>query len=67
MNGELLNGMKRGLLLNDYSHVQFIHIQSESFKNVSSLTISNFPKLKFLIFEKNSFYQTTSLTLSSIF
>ena len=67
MNGELLNGMKRGLLLNDYSHVQFIHIQSESFKNVSSLVISNLYELKFLIFEETSFSNTISVILSSIF
>ena len=67
MNGESLNGMKRGLLLKDFSHVQFIHIQSESFKNVFSLTISNLSELKFLIFENYSFSNTTSLTLSSIF
>ena len=67
MNGESLNGMKRGLLLNDFSHVQFIHIQSGSFENLSSLTISNLSELKLLVFEEYSFYSTTSLTLSSIF
>ena len=66
MNGGSFNGMKRGLLLNDYSHVQFIHIQSESFKNVSSLIISNLSELKFLTVENDSFHYTTSLVLSSI-
>ena len=67
MNGGSFNGMKRGLLLNDYSHVQFIHLQEESFKNVSSLTISNLSELKLLVFENKSFSETTSLSLSSIF
>ena len=64
---ELFKEMRDELILNDYPHVQFIHIQRQSFENLSSLTISNLPELKFLIFEKNSFSSTTSLTLSSIF
>ena len=63
----LFEEMRNELILNDYPHVQFIHIQKHSFKNISSLTISNLPELKFLIIEDNSFYSTTSLTLSSIF
>ena len=63
----LFEEMKDELILNDYPHVQLIHIQRESFKVISSLTISNLPELKFLIIEDNSFYSTTSLTLSSIF
>ena len=63
----LFNEMRDELILNDYPHVQFIHIQRESFKNISSLTISNLPELKLLVFEDSSFYSTTSLTLSSIF
>ena len=63
----LLEEMEDELILNDYPHVQFIHIQIESFKNISSLTISNLPELKYLAFEDCSFYKTTSLTLSSIF
>ena len=59
--------MKDELILNDYPHVQFIHIQEDSFKNISSLTISNLPELKWFITEYESFYFTTSLTLSSIF
>ena len=55
------------LILNDYPHVQFIHIQERSFETISSLTISNLPELKFLVFEYGSFYETTSLNLSSIF
>ena len=63
----LLEEMEDELILNDYPHVQFIHIQRRSFQNISSLTISNLPELKLLIFEYNSFCETTSLTLSSIF
>ena len=63
----LFEEMEDELIMNDYTHVQFIHIQEDSFKNISSLTISNLPELKFLIIEDNSFRDTTSLTLSSIF
>ena len=55
------------LILNDYPHIQFIHIQEDSLERISSLTISNLPELKFLKFEENSFKYTTSLTLSSMF
>ena len=55
------------LILNDYFHVQCIHIREESFGNISSLIISRLYELKFLIFEDKSFWSTTSLTLSSIF
>ena len=63
----LFEEMRNELILNDYPHVQFIHIQGGSFKNISSLTISNLPELKLLTFEGDSFNSTTSLTLSSIF
>ena len=63
----LFKEMRNELILNDYPHVQFIHIQGGSFRIVSSLTISNLPELKLLIFEDNTFHDTTSLTLSSIF
>ena len=55
------------LILNDYPHVQFIHIQRGSFETISSLTISHLPKLKYLVFEYDSFSSTSSLDLSSIF
>ena len=64
---ELFKAMRNELILNDYPHVQFIHIQEGSFKNISSLTISNLPELKLLTFEVNPCTETTSLTLSSIF
>ena len=63
----LFEEMRNELILNDYPHVQFIHIQRESYKYISSLTISNLPELKLLVFEYGSFRETTSLTLSSIF
>ena len=63
----LFKEMRDELILNDFPHVQFMHIQEGSFMNISSLTISNLPELKFLIFEEYSFHDTTSLTLSSIF
>ena len=59
--------MRDELILNDYPHVQFIHIQYDSLIKVSSLTISNLPELKLLVFVDGSFYETTSVTLSSIF
>ena len=67
MKEGLFEEMRDELILNDYPHVQFIHIQERSFKNISSLTISNLSELKFLIIEDNSFCETTNLTLSSIF
>ena len=67
MKEGLFNEMRDELIMNYYPHIQFIHIQKESFKNISSLTISNLPELKYLIFEYGSFMYTTSLTLSSIF
>ena len=63
----LFKEMRDELILNDYPHVQFIHIQERSFEIISSLTISNLPELKFLIIEGDSFKQTTSLNIDSIF
>ena len=63
---ELFNEMRDELIMNDYPHVQFIHIQEDSFKNISNLTISNLPELICLIIEDCSFEETTDLTLSSI-
>ena len=67
MKEGLFEEMEDELILNDYPHIQFIHIQIGSFGTISSLTISNLPELKLLTFEGDSFYSTTSLTLSSIF
>ena len=63
----LFNEMEDELMLNDYPHVQIIHIQHDSFETISSLTISNRPELRILSVENRSFRETTSLTLSSIF
>ena len=63
----LFEEMRDELILNDYPHIQFIHIQRESFMSISSLTISNLPELRLLVFEDSSFSLTTSVTLSSIF
>ena len=63
----LFEEMEGELIMNDYPHVQFIHIQEDLFKNITNLTISNLPKLKILTVEDGSFRETTSLTLSSIF
>ena len=63
----LFKEMRNELILNNYPHVQFIHIQERSFENIFILIISNLPKLKFLIFEDKSFSSTSSLILSSIF
>ena len=62
----LYKEMNDELILNDYPHVQFIHIQEEAFKNITSLTISNLSELKYLTIENGSFSSTTSVTLSSI-
>ena len=67
VNEGLFKVIRNELILNDYFHVQCIHIREESFRNISSLIISRLYELKFLIFEDKSFYSTTSLTLSSIF
>ena len=63
----LFKEMRNELILNNYPHVQFIHIQERSFNNISNLNISSLPELKFLVFEFGSFCETTSVTLSSIF
>ena len=67
MKEELFEEMEDELILNDYPHIQFIHIQRHSFKTITNLTISNLPELKLLVIEDNSFYSTTSVILSSIF
>ena len=67
MKEGLCKEMNDELILNDYPHVQFIHIQYDSFTNISSLTISNLPELRLLTIEYGSFLCTTNLTLSSIF
>ena len=58
--------MRDELILNNYPHIQFIHIQHDSFKTITNLTISNLPNLKFLISEKDSFCKTTSFSIESM-
>ena len=67
VNERLFKDLENELLLNDFSRVQFILINEESFMKISCLTISNLPELRFLEVGEGSFYNTTSLTLSSIF
>ena len=67
MKEGLFEEMRNELILNDYPHIQFIHIQEDSFKNISSLTISNLPELKLLVIEDNSFYETTNINIESIY
>ena len=67
MNERLFEGRTKELLLNNYPHIQFIHIQRESFERISNMTISNLPELTLLIIENRSFNETPSFTLFSIF
>ena len=67
MNERLFEGRTKKLLLNNYPHIQFIHIQRESFERISNMTISNLPELTLLIIENRSFNETPSFTLFSIF
>ena len=66
VNEDLFNEMRDEMVLNDFSHVQYILIQKESLRRISNLTISNLPELKTIIIEDDSFYYTASLTLLSI-
>ena len=67
VNERLFGDMSNELLLNNYPHIQFIHIQRESFERISNMTISNLPELTLLIIENHSFNETPSFTLFSIF
>ena len=66
MKEGLFEEMRNELILNDYPHIQFIHIQRDSSKGFTNVTISNLPKLTILTVEDESFRLTTNLTLSSI-
>ena len=63
----LFKEMRDELVLNNYPHIQFIHIQGGSFKTITNLTISNLPKLKLLTIEFGSFYNTINLHINSIY
>ena len=67
VNEGLFRNMNNELLLNNYPHIQFIHIQEDSLERISSLTISNLPELTLMIIENHSLYETPKLTLSSCF
>ena len=67
MNEKLYLGWLYESKVNDYSRIQFIHVQDNVSQGVFRLTISNLPELKLLVVEKWSFSHTSSLTLSSIF
>ena len=60
------NSPRIDIVMNDYPHIQFINIGSNSLMNITSLTISNLPELRVFIADYHSFYNTSSLTLSSI-
>ena len=62
----LFETRRKELVFNNYSLVQFIHVQRDSSKGFTSVTISNLPKLTILTVEDESFRLTTNLTLSSI-
>ena len=57
---------KNELVLNNYPHDNFLHIQEDSFSNMSSLTITNLPELRVILCEDTSFCTTTSFNISSI-
>ena len=62
----LFESRRKELVFNNYPLVQFIHIQRDSSKGFTNVTISNLPKLTILTVEDESFRLTTNLTLSSI-
>ena len=63
----MLKEIKNELILNDYPHVQFIYIQENSLKYISSLTISNLPELQQIRIKNDSFSETTNLILKRIY
>ena len=66
VNNRLFQENMNEFALSDYSHVQYIDIQSGSFTSVSSVSISNLPKLKLLLLRDKAFLTMELLTLSSI-
>ena len=67
MNEKLYLGRLYELKVNDYSRIQFIHVQDNVFQTVIRLTISNLPELKLLVVEDWSFSRAITVSLSSIF
>ena len=66
VNDYVLNDMKDELILNDYPHVQFIHIHSCSFEHISSLKITNLPSIQCIMIGDYSFKETSECIISSI-
>ena len=67
MNEKLYLGLLYKVKVNDYSRIQFIHVQDNVSQGVFRLTISNLPELKLLVVEDWSFSCAITVTLSSIF
>ena len=67
MNEKLYLGLLYKVKVNDYSRIQFIHVQDNIFHTVFRFTISNLPELKLFVVEDWSFAQAITVTLSSIF
>ena len=55
---------KENLEICDFSNLQYVHLETVHFSNVSCLTLSNLPELKSLSME-SEVLRTTSLSLSS--
>ena len=66
VNDSLFDEVNTELIMNNYPHVQLIHIQGFSFSRVFSLTISNLPFLRIGIIEYKVFCETTRITLEGI-
>ena len=62
----LFESRRKELVFNNYPLVQFIHVQRDSSKGFTSVTISNLPKLKLLLLRDKAFLTMELLTLSSI-
>ena len=66
IHDNILCDIKDELILNDYLHIQFIHIHSSSFQHIQSLIITNLPDLQCIMIDDNSFKETGECNLSSI-
>ena len=66
MHEKLYLGLQYELTVNNYSRIQFIHVQDNVSQTVFRLTISNLPELKLLVVEDWSFSHAITVTLSSI-
>ena len=66
VNDSLFDEVNTELIMNNYPHVQLIHIQGFSFSRVFSLTISNLPLLRELVIENEVFFDTIRITLEGV-